>query len=328
MNIVSQIKALFIVFTFIIFNFSIEIKAQEDNIHADIPADKLYEGIWRNDHVRAARLDKINKQSFLICVLDSITTTFAIPAEGKVISKFGKRGKRMHTGTDIKQRKGDTIRAAFEGLVRMSRLYSGYGNVVVIRHYNGLETLYSHNSKNLVDVNDYVKAGEPIALAGRTGRATTEHLHFETRFLMEPFNPEMIFDFEKGEIKNNYLKCSKGRISVKNVPNSTAYDVTEVIDDNDDLDEDMDTVLLAETNVNKSAPKDSSNKNIKSPDKKSKTQTASAKKSKTKYHTVKQGETLYSLAKRYGCTVDDLRKWNKIGKDNRISIGKKLVVSK
>lgn len=94
---------------------------------------------------------------------------------GKVISGYGTRGG--HSGDDIKTCARDTIRAAFDGVVRMAKPYGAYGNVIVIRHPNGLETVYSHNVKNLVKSGDVVKAGMAIGLTGRTGRATTEHLH-------------------------------------------------------------------------------------------------------------------------------------------------------
>lgn len=103
----------------------------------------------------------------------------------------------MHTGVDIKAVPNDTIRAAFSGVVRMSKPYSGYGNIIVIRHYNGMETAYAHNSRNLVTVNDVVKAGDPIALAGRTGRATTEHLHFEFRVANQALNPSLLLEHRK-----------------------------------------------------------------------------------------------------------------------------------
>lgn len=111
---------------------------------------------------------------------------------GKVISPFG--GNRNHAGTDIKTRANDTIRAAFPGHVTLSGPHYAYGNTIVIRHANGLETLYSHQSKNLVQKGAWVQAGEPIGLTGRTGRASTEHLHFETRVNGKAFNSAKLYD--------------------------------------------------------------------------------------------------------------------------------------
>jgi murein DD-endopeptidase MepM/ murein hydrolase activator NlpD len=115
----------------------------------------------------------------------------------------------MHAGIDIKLHKGDTIVSAFDGKVRIARTISGYGKLIVVRHNNGLETVYGHLSAYLVKVNDEVTAGQPLGLGGRTGRATTEHLHFETRVLGEHFNPERIIDFENGVLKEELLIMDK-----------------------------------------------------------------------------------------------------------------------
>ena len=116
----------------------------------------------------------------------------------------------MHNGLDIKVYIGDTIRAAFDGRVRMVKYERrGYGKYVVIRHDNGLETIYGHLSKQIVAEDEYVKAGDPIGLGGNTGRSTGSHLHFETRFLGEVINPEFMFDFPNQDIvSDSYLFCA------------------------------------------------------------------------------------------------------------------------
>jgi murein DD-endopeptidase MepM/ murein hydrolase activator NlpD len=132
---------------------------------------------------------------------------YSFPLPGaKLLSPFGGR-RKSHAGVDLKTFANDSIRAAFDGIVRMAKEYAGYGNVIVVRHYNGLETLYSHNSKHLVKQGSLVKAGQPIALVGRTGRATTEHLHFETRVNGRPFNPEYVFDLMEERLHDNILVC-------------------------------------------------------------------------------------------------------------------------
>ena len=133
--------------------------------------------------------------------------------DSHVISPYG--GKRHHSGVDIKTGPNDEIYAAFAGKVRFSKRYSGYGNVIVIRHASGLETVYSHNSKNLVSSGDWVKAGQAIALTGRTGRATTEHCHFEIRINGRAYNPALIFDHENHMLKKVKLVVNRsGKISV------------------------------------------------------------------------------------------------------------------
>lgn len=136
---------------------------------------------------------------------DSVSWHFPLPG-AKVISPYGKRGGRTHSGVDLKTKPGDNIYAAFEGEVIFSDVYHGYGNYIRIIHPNGLETCYSHNSKNLVKKGDYVKAGQVIGLVGQTGRATTPHLHFEVRVKGQTRNPANYFDLQKGVVRKNKRK--------------------------------------------------------------------------------------------------------------------------
>lgn len=130
------------------------------------------------------------------------------PLEGShVISGYG--GKRRHTGVDIKNGPGTKIYAAFDGKVVQSGVFSGYGKCITIRHRNGLETRYSHNSKNHVTVGEMVKAGQVIGIVGRTGRATTEHVHFETRINGKAFDPSYVFDHAKHCLQKGTLQFKK-----------------------------------------------------------------------------------------------------------------------
>lgn len=136
---------------------------------------------------------------------DSVSWHFPLPG-AKVISPYGKRGGRTHSGVDLKTKPNDNIYAAFEGEVIFSDVYHGYGNYIRIKHPNGLETCYSHNSKNLVKKGDHVKAGQIIALVGQTGRATTPHLHFEVRINGKTRNPANYFDINKGLVRSKYSR--------------------------------------------------------------------------------------------------------------------------
>ncbi len=133
----------------------------------------------------------------------------------KVISPFGRRGGRQHAGTDMKTKANDEILAAFDGEVVFSGNYYGYGKLIRIKHPNGLETYYSHNSKNMVKVGDYVKAGQVIGLTGRTGRATTEHLHFETRVNGKAVNSNRFFDHVNHTIRLKAFRKTKGGYVIK-----------------------------------------------------------------------------------------------------------------
>ncbi len=135
-----------------------------------------------------------------------------MPHPGYVTSPYGyrRRFRRQHKGVDLKVHIGDTIRAAFDGKVRLTNFERrGYGYYVIVRHTNDLETVYGHLSKFLVEPDQYVKAGDPIALGGNTGRSTGPHLHFETRYMGYPINPSAIFDFANQTVHTDTYTFTK-----------------------------------------------------------------------------------------------------------------------
>ena len=162
---------------------------------SEYPALSLYPN-WNNQYVHAYG-NAIIPDTYTIDL-----TGFHMPTPStKITSPFGPRWRRMHNGLDLKVNIGDTIVAAFDGKVRIVKYERrGYGKYVVIRHDNGLETVYGHLSKQLVEENQLVKAGEVIGLGGNTGRSTGSNLHFETRFLGIAINPIYMFDFPKQDI--------------------------------------------------------------------------------------------------------------------------------
>lgn len=162
---------------------------------SEYPALSLYPN-WNNQYVHAYG-NAIIPDTYTIDL-----TGFHMPTPStKITSPFGPRWRRMHNGLDLKVNIGDTIVAVFDGKVRIVKYERrGYGKYVVIRHDNGLETVYGHLSKQLVEENQLVKAGEVIGLGGNTGRSTGSHLHFETRFLGIAINPIYMFDFPKQDI--------------------------------------------------------------------------------------------------------------------------------
>jgi hypothetical protein len=178
------------------------------------PADTLYDGRWEQSQIRYGWRDSLRKvltDSAFFHALPLVGRgigTYVAPFEGKVTSRFGPRRYRYHYGIDLNLNTGDTVVAAFDGRVRLAAYYSGYGYTVVIRHYNGLETLYGHFSKLLVDTNQTVKAGDPIGLGGNTGRSYGSHLHFEVRYLGIPFNPEFVINFDDHKLLNDTLFLS------------------------------------------------------------------------------------------------------------------------
>ncbi|MBR6750433.1 MAG: peptidoglycan DD-metalloendopeptidase family protein [Bacteroidaceae bacterium] len=175
-------------------------------------ASELYGNDWNQERVNPYNASKMELPDSMIIDLSN----YCIPHNGYITSNYGWRRRRMHRGIDIKVQTGDTIRAAFDGKIRLTKYERrGYGYYVIIRHDNGLETIYGHLSKFLVKPDQEVVAGEPIALGGNTGRSTGSHLHFETRYLGMDINPNAIFDFNNKTIKVNQFSFSPKLLASK-----------------------------------------------------------------------------------------------------------------
>lgn len=219
---------------------------------------------------------------------------FCMPTTSRAItSNFGSRWGRAHKGIDIKVYVGDTIRAAFSGRVRIVRYEAkGYGKYIVIRHNNGLETIYGHLSKQLVKENQEVRAGDVIGLGGNTGRSTGSHLHFETRLCGVALNPALMFDFREQDVvgdfyefhKDTYMSESAEANRKRGMIGNGSYTAEQV--------------------RGTAAPSASQ-----------------AKASSVAYHKVKKGETLSSIAKKRGVTVDRLCKLNRLTRRSKLRIG-------
>lgn len=263
--------------------------------NSENPSSDLYEE-WENRRTHAVYelpdVYKINLQGF------------HMPTSSRVVtSGFGRRWGRMHKGLDIKVYIGDTIRAAFSGKIRIVRYEPrGYGNYVVIRHNNGLETVYGHMSKHLVKENQMVRAGQAIGLGGNTGRSTGSHLHFETRLCGVALNPALMFDFANQDVTCDvYTFRKNGNGSTYSAPNRQQ----------------------AKTTQNASpAPKANDAQTTNSP--KSNEPVASSKNSDYRWHTVAAGESLESIAQTLGLSVEELCRMNEIGRFTPIRKGQHL----
>ncbi len=249
----------------------------------------------------------------LVVALPGLRGQFVYPCDGKVISPYGKRGSRMHTGVDIKPHPGDTIRAILPGVVRMSKSYADYGNIVVIRHPCGLETLYGHNLRNLVNVNDKVVEGQAIALAGRTGRATTEHLHFEVRAGGKHLDPSLVVDHAARSLNNDTLFIyNKGdRLLVLNAAQARDVAADRKPAASPSSDARPETAPVAVEMAGYQAPV--------------RPETAAAP--ETTVHTVVRGDALSTIAVRYHTTVDQLCRRNGIARNGTLRLGQKIVVA-
>lgn len=265
-----------------------QIRLVDQNTFVDLiddlePEPDIYTEGWNSKRVNPFRESDVPSKA----VID--VTGYHMPCPGRVTSNYGYRAKfgRMHKGIDLGIKSNDTIYAAFDGKVRLTNYEArGYGNYVIIRHPNDLETVYGHLNKFLVKPNQTVKAGQPIALGGSTGRSTGPHLHFETRYMGYAINPSAIFDFANQTTHTDTYTFTK---STYTQPRNYAPAKREA------------TVAKAETqSVYKAAPESKS------------------------VYTVKRGDTISGIAKAYGLSVTTLRRLNGLSKNSTIKAGQTL----
>lgn len=185
---------------------------------AYLPCYDLYCG-WSTESIFPGASEQA-RNSDVSLQLSVSACDHAMPVCGAVNSMFGPRHGRMHYGVDLELETGDPVQAAFEGTVRISRYNRTFGNVVVIRHWNGLETLYAHLAERKVEAGETVEAGQLIGTGGSTGRSTGSHLHFETRYLGRPIDPKFIFDLEEGDLRSTTLTVHKGLFEASSVTKS------------------------------------------------------------------------------------------------------------
>lgn len=177
-----------------------------DDLMENHPADDIYNNIWTTDHVNPYKIpvDSLPDSVRIDC------SHFVVPVPGEVTSVFGPRRYRFHYGIDLRLKVGDSVRCAFSGKVRIIDYEArGYGNYIVIRHDNGLETVYAHLSAVLVAMNQNIKAGQLIAFGGNTGHSTGPHLHFETRYIGNAINPAHIINFNTGLVHSKIYLLTK-----------------------------------------------------------------------------------------------------------------------
>lgn len=230
-----------------------------------------------------------------VCLVDSVSK-FVCPHQGKVFSKFGIRHGRNHTGCDIPYPVGTPVHAAFDGRVRTSMYYKGYGNIVILRHENGLETFYGHMSKRNVEPGQWVHAGDVIGLGGSTGRSTGPHLHFETRLAGHAFDPERIVDFETGKLRRNVLVIKRSQLSTH-----SRYIPSKI--------EEEEEIYMTDEQI------------------KAEEERIAAERNAMKYHTIKQGDTLGGIARKYGTSVSRICSLNSGLTPNTIlRLGRKIRV--
>lgn len=176
---------------------------------------EVFNNHWDTTNIHAYRdieLDSL-PEATAIRLVDSLES-YHYPYIGRITSRYGPRRGRAHQGLDIGLKTGDPIYATFDGKVRLSKAAGDYGNLIVIRHNNGLETYYAHLSQRDVEVGDWVVAGQQIGLGGSTGRSTGPHLHYEVRYKGQSFDPERLIDFSNGNLRRDELLLKRRHFSI------------------------------------------------------------------------------------------------------------------
>ncbi len=251
----------------------------------------IFEKYWTTESLFPYKEVDISKMpnSVVIDLVDE-TNGYHYPYKGKLHpnGKYGMRRSRQHQGVDMPLKTGDTIYATFSGRVRISEYNrGGYGNLIIIRHDNGLETYYGHLSERMVEPNQWVEAGQVIGLGGSTGRSTGPHLHYETRYYGQSFDPERLIDFESGMLCRETFLLKKGYFSIYS-----------------NAGQDFEDEIANEEQDKKEA----------------------AEKAAMRYHTIRSGDTLGALARKYGTTVTNICRLNGIKSTTILRIGRKLRV--
>ncbi len=233
---------------------------------------------------------------------------FAAPYIGIPSSHYGMRWRRRHTGTDIPLNVGDQVLAAFDGVVSRAERVGGYGNLVVVRHINGMETYYAHLSSIQVVPGEWVTAGQIIGLGGNTGHSTGPHLHFETRYLGFAFDAERLIDFTTGELRTDCFKLLKSYFG-----SDSRYGFDDLPYDALALNAPADSKEAAQQASAQSARQAAAKKAAKAT-------------SKKVYHKVKEGDNLSRIAHKYHTTVGQICSLNKISEKKPIRPGQSLRV--
>lgn len=213
----------------------------------------------------------------------------------KVSSRYGRRRGRYHRGIDLPMPRGSDVYATFDGKVRVAKYSSGYGNLVVIRHSNGLETFYGHLSQINVQQDQWVEAGQVVGLCGSTGRASGSHLHYEVRYLGYAIDPEWMIDMDSQVLRQSVLVIKKSMLYPDSSYVPESEEEEEAIAEADEADRLEQERLEAERKA-------------------------------AKYVTIKSGDTLSTIAKRNGTTVSALCRLNNITTKTILRVGRTLRV--
>ena len=260
---------------------------------AYIVSQEMFTECWNNDEPDPYHTSLDNLPSEVTFWVVDTLSSWRCPRQTKVYSPFGPRRRRRHQGVDLPLHTGDPVYAAFDGKVRLSKYHRGYGNLVIIRHENGLETFYGHLSRREVEPGDWVRAGQVIGLGGSTGRSTGPHLHFETRYQGYAFDPQWLIDFESGDLRKRVFTLKKKFLSID----------SKYVPESEDVEEE---ILLDEA----------------APDQ----EEAPVQEENPQYHKIRPGDTLTGLARRNGVTIQQLCEWNGLTTKSTLRVGRTIRV--
>ena len=287
-----------------------------------IPAYGLYGQHWDTEHLRSKQFTiPFSDGKLRIILIEPHNSPFIFPCRGHVTLVYGpQRRGAFHPGIDFQLNLDDPVYASFDGVVRMAKQYGDYGKMVVVRHYNGLETVYAHLNHIYVKSGQVIKAGHVVGTAGKSGNANSVSLHFETRFLNEYFNPDLIFDVNDRTLNGNILALEPTDFNIKPIPQKpikpekVENPTLLVKEENSDIIEKVE-LPAREQSPPIFKPEEKKESDVKEPI--SSTQ-------KPDYHVVQKGETLYRISVKYGVSVDELIRINKLSTNGTIYSGQKL----
>ena len=249
----------------------------------------VFDEYWKEDGTNPYGIEQSElPDAWSIWLVDSLDQ-YHCPFQGDVYyrGKFGVRRGRRHQGVDIPLKTGDPVYATFTGQVRISKYWGAFGNLVVIRHENGIETFYGHLSKRYVEAGDWVNAGDVIGLGGSTGRSTGPHLHFETRYKGFAFDPQWLIDFKSGVLRHRLFVLKKKYFNIYSNYEQDFED--EMKNEEEDKAED-------------------------------------AEKAAMKYYVIRSGDTLSKIARNNGTTINALCRLNGISTTTTLKIGRRIRV--
>ena len=272
-----------------------------------IPAFSLYDQYWDTENICSRHLTMpFGGNPLRIILVQSNNNPFFFPCIGatSVNMAYGAgKNNEFHPGVDIAVKNGSPVKCCFDGVVRMAKIYGDYGRVVVVRHYNGLETVYANLSKIMVKPGQILQSGDIIGASGKSSKTGAEQLHFESRFMNECFNPSLFIDFDFMEMKENTLILNESDLEI---PATNKIGIQE-----EKKDRGVETKAIDAMNqpiVKEAQPKEKPNEG------------------EAEYYTVKAGDTMYRISVQHHIPLTKLLQMNNMQETDKIDIGQKIRV--